>query len=354
LAVAVVAGSIVKFRRKSRIWDLIATINPGDANLTVLRNTFFLHWLLAKQSSRREEQFVGWQAGKELAVSKDLISGAVQRSLLQRAEAQTRRQTVKLMTAAANAARREGFPQRTIIFLDIEEGGRMLPEQKDYIYTWGGCGDCRRIQAGRILLWNSCKEGKTSVVTAEDIRENAPRDERSVFGSRMMCVRRLQDARLPRLGYRRGGLISRMCGNLRSRPGERISERSATTTIRTEIAIRRELIRRPFARGYEYGDEALIRRREGRSSQRTALAPAPFPLHNINDIGPDVPCGKGRLFCCGRHPKVVCSKWLQHPRGLGLKKAASPLEPLSSFQHPRFGMMAELDENVRFMRALRN
>ena len=36
-------------------------------------------------------------------------------------------------SAAVETAKREGFPPDTIIFLDIEEGGRMLPEQKSYI-----------------------------------------------------------------------------------------------------------------------------------------------------------------------------------------------------------------------------
>jgi hypothetical protein len=37
---------------------------------------------------------------------------------------------------AAAAARREGFPTGTIIFLDQEEGGRMLPEQAAYLLAW--------------------------------------------------------------------------------------------------------------------------------------------------------------------------------------------------------------------------
>ena len=37
---------------------------------------------------------------------------------------------------AAAATRKEGFPAHTIIFLDQEQGGRMLPEHKAYIYAW--------------------------------------------------------------------------------------------------------------------------------------------------------------------------------------------------------------------------
>jgi hypothetical protein len=38
--------------------------------------------------------------------------------------------------AAVAAAHREGFPPRTILFLDQEDGGRMLPEQADYLLGW--------------------------------------------------------------------------------------------------------------------------------------------------------------------------------------------------------------------------
>jgi len=39
-------------------------------------------------------------------------------------------------SAAVAAAQREGFPPKTILFLDQEEGGRMLPEQADYLLAW--------------------------------------------------------------------------------------------------------------------------------------------------------------------------------------------------------------------------
>jgi hypothetical protein len=38
--------------------------------------------------------------------------------------------------AAIAPAQREGFPPRTILFLDQEEGGRMLPEQAGYLLAW--------------------------------------------------------------------------------------------------------------------------------------------------------------------------------------------------------------------------
>ena len=38
--------------------------------------------------------------------------------------------------AAVAAAEREGFPKGTLIFLDQEEGGRLLPEQLSYVLGW--------------------------------------------------------------------------------------------------------------------------------------------------------------------------------------------------------------------------
>jgi Domain of unknown function (DUF1906) len=38
--------------------------------------------------------------------------------------------------AAAAAARKEGFPPGAIVFLDQEEGGRLLPEQGAYLFAW--------------------------------------------------------------------------------------------------------------------------------------------------------------------------------------------------------------------------
>ncbi len=76
--------------------------------------------------------------------------------------------------AAVAAARREGFPARTIIFLDQEQGGRMLPEQKAYIYAW-----VDGVTAGSFLAGIYCsgisaaKEGGEDIVTADDIRQNA-------------------------------------------------------------------------------------------------------------------------------------------------------------------------------------
>lgn len=73
-----------------------------------------------------------------------------------------------------DAAKREGFPPGTVIFLDIEEGGRMLPEQKDYIYAWIDGVSSAGFGTGVYCSGIVAKEGHgVTVVTANDLREHA-------------------------------------------------------------------------------------------------------------------------------------------------------------------------------------
>ena len=66
------------------------------------------------------------------------------------------------------------FPPDAIIFLDQEEGGRMLPEQKAYIYAWVDEVAASGFRAGIYCSGIAAKEdGGVTVVTAEDIRQNA-------------------------------------------------------------------------------------------------------------------------------------------------------------------------------------
>lgn len=72
------------------------------------------------------------------------------------------------------AANKEGFPPHTIIFLDVEEGGRMLPEQKAYIYAWVDGVNASEFRAGIYCSGIPVKEGGgVQVITANDLRENS-------------------------------------------------------------------------------------------------------------------------------------------------------------------------------------
>ena len=146
---------------------------PGDANLPILRQTFSYtgYWLNnppgAKSNSWIGKRGVLESAGFGFLV---LFNGRMYKELkhnpaaLAQADART----------AIATARREGFPSKTIIFLDIEEGGRMLPEQKAYIYAWVDAVNAAGFRAGIYCSGIPAREDKnTSVVTAEDIRASA-------------------------------------------------------------------------------------------------------------------------------------------------------------------------------------
>jgi len=148
---------------------------PGDANLKILRETFSYtgYWLNPPPSvttntwsgKRNKLQAAGF--GFLVLFNGRLFNELKSVSYATKLGASDAR-------AAVAAARREGFPARTVIFLDQEQGGRMLPEQKAYIYAW-----VDRVTAGGFRAGIYCsgisaaKEGGEDVVTAKDIHQNA-------------------------------------------------------------------------------------------------------------------------------------------------------------------------------------
>jgi hypothetical protein len=90
--------------------------------------------------------------------------------------------------AAVSNAKSEGFPAKAIIFLDQEQGGRMLPEQRTYIHAWVDGVIASGYGAGVYCSGIPYKESsKVSVVTATDIRENAGGRDVKFFISNDQC-----------------------------------------------------------------------------------------------------------------------------------------------------------------------
>jgi Domain of unknown function (DUF1906) len=148
---------------------------PGDANLETLRKTFSFtgYWLNRPPSARTNT----W-AGKRRALDEagfgfvvlfngrlyDDLKNVRRAKMLGHSDAQ----------AAATAARRERFPAGTVIFLDQEQGGRMLKAQQAYIYTWVDGVTRAGFKAGVYCSGIAAPEdGGGSIVTADDIRQNA-------------------------------------------------------------------------------------------------------------------------------------------------------------------------------------
>jgi hypothetical protein len=146
---------------------------PGDANLQALHQTFSYtgYWLNNPPGERTNT----W-AGHRVAVDSAgfgflvLFNGRVNAELGSVAHA--KKVGNSDAQAAVAAARGEGFPAHTIIFLDQEQGGRMLPAQKAYIYAWIDGVTAAGFRTGVYCSGIAAKDDG-NVVTAEDIRQSA-------------------------------------------------------------------------------------------------------------------------------------------------------------------------------------
>lgn len=165
---------------------------PGDSNLKALRQTFsYAGYWLNNPPGERTNTWAGHRAAVESAGFGFLVlfNGRLYGELGSVANAKRLGQS-DAQTAVA-AARREGFAQATIIFLDQEQGGRMLPEQKTYIYAWVDGVQAGGFRAG-IYCSGMVSQDDQHVVSAEDIRRGA--------GERKMVYWAINDACPPSPG----------------------------------------------------------------------------------------------------------------------------------------------------------
>jgi hypothetical protein len=114
---------------------------PGDAALPELRKHFaFVGYWLTNPPGETRNPWVGKrgvllaQGFGFLVTANGRLDGQILRAGKQGkpAVALAREDAAKVVAAA----RREGFPARTLLFLDQEEGGRLLPEQAAYLLGW--------------------------------------------------------------------------------------------------------------------------------------------------------------------------------------------------------------------------
>jgi hypothetical protein len=146
---------------------------PGDANLKALHQTFsYTGYWLNNPPGERTNSWAGHRSAVESAGFGFLVlfNGRLYGELRNVAYAsRVGRSDAK---AAVAAAQHEGFPAHTIIFLDEEQGGRMLPEQKAYIYAWVDGITAAGFRAG-IYCSGIPAADDGNIVTAEDIRQSA-------------------------------------------------------------------------------------------------------------------------------------------------------------------------------------
>jgi hypothetical protein len=148
---------------------------PGDANLPALRESFRFssYWLNNPPGAQHNT----W-TGKRALLAKHgfgflvLFNGRLYNELHGKDATAMGKQDGK---AAADAARREGFPRNALIFLDQEEGGGLLPEQAAYLFSWADAVLAAGYRAGVYCSGIDLPDGNGTISTARDIvaKENA-------------------------------------------------------------------------------------------------------------------------------------------------------------------------------------
>jgi hypothetical protein len=175
-------------------WGADLNTYPGDDALPVLRKSFsFLGYWLNPPPGERENQ---WAGKRQLLRSQGfgfavLYLGPQSSALKSRAQANQK--GIDDAKRAAAAATKEGFPRRTIIFLDIEEGGRLPATYHAYLRSWTDALTSAGYRAGVYCSGMPVNEGGgVTILTSDDIRSN--------IGSREMVYWVFNDACPPSPG----------------------------------------------------------------------------------------------------------------------------------------------------------
>jgi hypothetical protein len=146
-------------------------IYPGDDALPILRKTFSFagYWL----SPPPGETTNTWTGKREILRKYGfgfavLFRGREEKDLRSLEDAGAKGEADA--TATVEAAQREGFSSQTIIYMDIEEGGRLSPKYHNYIMKWLWRVSPFYFRGGFYCSAIPVKEAKNSTITTcEDI-----------------------------------------------------------------------------------------------------------------------------------------------------------------------------------------
>ena len=144
---------------------------PGDAMLPVLHNSFSYigYWLNAPPGSHAND----WK-GKRAVVARNgfgfliLYNGRLDAEFKRLNPAATGRADAAKAIAAAKA---DGFPAHAIIFLDLEEGGALMPNTAKYVGAWVKAIRRSKFRPGAYCSGIEVDDDPgTKISTADDIR----------------------------------------------------------------------------------------------------------------------------------------------------------------------------------------
>jgi Rv2525c-like, glycoside hydrolase-like domain len=162
---------------------------PGDANLKTLRQSFsFAGYWLNNPPGANTNTWAGKRKTLQAAGFGFLVvfNGHTYKEI--KAAGDAKKLGASEGAAAVAAARHEGFRFGTIIFLDQEEGGRMLAEQRAYLHAWIDAVTDAGFRPGVYCSGIPAKEeSNESIITAEDIRKNAEGRNLSYWVSNDAC-----------------------------------------------------------------------------------------------------------------------------------------------------------------------
>jgi hypothetical protein len=152
-------------------------VYPGDQTLTIIakRFSFVGYWL----SNPPLEQSDTWTGKRSLIASHNLgflvlWNGRLDKEILEKAKGGTSAIALGAADARAaiQAARREGFPAGTTIFLDQEQGGRLVQEQADYLFAWTEGVSAGDFHAGAYVSGEPVPDGPgKTITTAQNIKD---------------------------------------------------------------------------------------------------------------------------------------------------------------------------------------
>jgi hypothetical protein len=145
---------------------------PGDDALPALRKTFsFTSYWLGPPPEEKRNSWLGKHAllqaqGFGFVV---LFNGRESRTL--RSSAHARQKGTLDAQNAVKSAQQEGFAKGTVIFLDIEEGGRLPDPYHEYLQAWSGGLAKAGYRAGVYCSAIPVDEGQgVHITTAQDIQ----------------------------------------------------------------------------------------------------------------------------------------------------------------------------------------
>lgn len=152
-------------------------VYPGDGNLTLLRKTFAFagYWLNEPPGEKTNT----WCNRRDVLVKNDfgflvLFNGRVEAQLRHNARDGDSPDVLGKHDAsvAISSAQREHFPAGTIIFLDQEEGGRLMDVQMSYVFAWSEAIASSIYKPGIYLSGQPVNDGPGKMITtAQHVRD---------------------------------------------------------------------------------------------------------------------------------------------------------------------------------------